>query len=294
MSILACRDTTFIVQGITGRFGTYYTGEMLGYGTRIVAGVTPGKRGNRVHGLPVYDTVADAQANHRVDGSIVLVPPAFATDAIFEAIKARLSLIVCLVDGLPIQDTLLIKQRLRNSNTTMIGPNSPGFIVPGETNVGFMPPLAYMPGPVGIISRSGTLTYQTASLLTRSGIGQSTCIGIGGDPIVGTGMVELLEKFENDPQTRAVVLVGEVGGTQEEQAAYFIRQERCRKPVTAFIAGQSVPPGRKMGHAGALIAGKRGSHQHKVDALQAAGVRVAKLLTEIPELVKQALESSNV
>ncbi len=294
MSILACRDTAFIVQGITGRFGTYYTGEMLGYGTRIVAGVTPGKAGERVHDLPVYDTVAEAQANHRVDGSIVLVPPASATDAIFEALQARLSLIVCLVDGVPLQDTLLIKQRLKNSHTTLIGPNCPGFIVPGETNVGFMPPDAYMPGAVGIISRSGTLTYQTASLLTRSGLGQSTCIGIGGDPVVGTGFIDLLKKFDNDSQTRAVVLVGEIGGTQEEQAADFIRQQRFRKPVIAFIAGRSAPPGRKMGHAGALIAGERGTFQHKVDALQAAGVRVAKLLTEIPEFVKQALESTQI
>ncbi len=291
MAILIDERTRFLVQGITGRFGRHYAPRMRGHGTQILAGVSPGHGGEAVDGIPVYNTVADAQAHHPVDAAIVLVPGPAAQDALLEAAEAGLSPIVALMDGMPIQDMVWLRHRLRGSATVLIGPNSPGLISPGRSVAGFIPPQSCCPGPVGILSRSGTLTYQTAHLLKARGIGQSTAVGIGGDPVVGTSFVELLQRFQADPETEAVVLIGEVGGTLEEEAAAFIRAGGFTKPVVAFIAGRSVPVGRRMGHAGALVMGRRGTHASKVAALQEAGVAVASLLTEIPSLVAARLRT---
>ena len=287
MSILVNRDTCLIVQGITGRFGSYYSRKMMEAGTRIVAGVTPGKSGTQVNGLPVYDNLVDALTEHPADASILFVPGAGAKSALCEAIDADLGIIICIVDGIPVRDMMLVKQRLRASHTILIGPNSPGIITPGEFVSGFMPPNAFTPGPVGIISRSGTLTYQTASLLSENGIGQSTALGIGGDPIVGIGFAEALALFEADPATRTIVLIGEIGGTQEERAAEFI--PKMTKPVVAFIGGRTAPPESRMGHAGAIVAEGCGTHASKVAALESAGVPVARLLTDVPRLVREAV-----
>lgn len=291
MSILANRQTRFLIQGITGRFGRHYGALMRAYGTQVVAGVTPGRGGESVDGVPVYDTVAEAVASHGADASIVLVPGLAARDAILEAAEAGLHLVVALMDGVPIQDMLWVKRRLRERDTVLIGPNSPGLITPGQCLAGFIPPHSCTPGPVGIVSRSGTLTYQTAHLLKQIGIGQSTAVGIGGDPIVGSTFIDILSHFEADPATQAVVLLGEVGGTMEEEAAAFVRDGGFSKPLVAFIAGRAVPPGQRMGHAGAIIMGDTGSHRSKVAALCSAGVAVADLLTQVPQLVAERLRT---
>lgn len=285
MSILADRHTRFVIQGITGRFGRHYGSLMRAYGTQVVAGVTPGRGGENVDGVPVYDTVAEAVAHHRVEASVVLVPGPAAKDAILEASEAGLRLVVALMDGVPVQDTLWVKRRLQERETVLIGPNSPGLISPGECLAGFIPAHSCMPGPVGIVSRSGTLTYQTAHLLKEIGIGQSTAVGIGGDPIVGSTFVDVLARFEADPATRAVVLIGEVGGSMEEEAAAFVEAGGFTKPLVAFIAGRAVPPRRRMGHAGAIVMGEVGTYRSKVSALRAAGVPVAELLTQVPRLI---------
>ena len=288
MSILVDAATRVLVQGITGREGSFHTSQMLEYGTKIVAGVTPGAGGRTVHGVPVFDTVAQAVAATQPNASIVYVPAPFAPDAVYEAIDAGIPLVVCITEGIPVLDTLKLYHYARRHGTRLIGPNCPGLITPGQAKLGIMPGYIHRPGPVGIVSRSGTLTYEVVWALTQAGLGQSTAVGIGGDPIIGTSFVDVLELFEADPQTEAIVLIGEIGGTDEETAAAFIR-DHVTKPVIGFIAGRTAPPGKRMGHAGAIIAGGQGTAAEKVAALEAAGVRVAERPTQVADLVRQAL-----
>jgi len=288
VSILVNAETRVLVQGITGREGSFHTSQMLEYGTKIVAGVTPGAGGRTVHGVPVFDTVAQAVAATQPNASIVYVPAPFAPDAVYEAIDAGIPLVVCITEGIPVLDTLKLYHYARRHGTRLIGPNCPGLITPGQAKLGIMPGYIHRPGPVGIVSRSGTLTYEVVWALTQAGLGQSTAVGIGGDPIIGTSFVDVLELFEADPQTEAIVLIGEIGGTDEETAAAFIR-DHVTKPVVGFIAGRTAPPGKRMGHAGAIIAGGQGTAAEKVAALEAAGVRVAERPTQVADLVRQAL-----
>ncbi|GIV21606.1 MAG: succinate--CoA ligase [ADP-forming] subunit alpha [Armatimonadota bacterium] len=287
MAVLIDKDTRVLVQGITGREGEFHTRQMLDYGTRIVAGVTPGKGGQEVLGVPVFDTVPQAVQATGADASVIFVPAPFAADAVLEAADAGVRLIVCITEGIPVQDMVKTVALVRQRGVRLIGPNCPGMMTAGQCKIGIMPGNIFTPGPVGLISRSGTLTYEIVDLLTKAGLGQSTCIGIGGDPVLGSTFVDLLPLFEEDPDTQAVVLVGEIGGSDEEIAAEYIRT--MRKPVVGFISGRTAPPGKRMGHAGAIISGRTGTPQAKVDALRAAGVPVADALYEIPELVKQAL-----
>jgi len=288
VSILVDAATRVLVQGITGREGSFHTSQMLEYGTKIVAGVTPGAGGRTVHGVPVFDTVAQAVAATQPNASIVYVPAPFAPDAVYEAIDAGIPLVVCITEGIPVLDTLKLYHYARRHGVRLIGPNCPGLITPGQAKLGIMPGYIHQPGPVGIVSRSGTLTYEVVWALTQAGLGQSTAVGIGGDPIIGTSFVDVLELFEADPQTEAIVLIGEIGGTDEETAAAFIR-DHVTKPVVGFIAGRTAPPGKRMGHAGAIIAGGQGTAAEKVAALEAAGVRVAERPTQVADLVRQAL-----
>ncbi|ABM80074.1 succinate--CoA ligase subunit alpha [Hyperthermus butylicus] len=293
MAILADENTRVIVQGITGREGSFHTKLMLEYGTKIVAGVTPGKGGMEVHGVPVYDTVEEALEEHPdANASIVFVPARFAPDAVYEAIDAGLKLVVVITEHIPVHETMRFVNYARQRGTVIIGPNCPGIISPGKTKIGIMPGRVFTPGPVGIVSRSGTLTYEIAYALTRSGIGQSTVVGIGGDPIVGLSFTEAMELFERDPETKVLVLIGEIGGDMEERAARMIEEGRFTKPVVAFIAGRTAPPGKRMGHAGAIIMMGTGRYEDKVRALEKAGARVARSLSEIPRLVKEALEKA--
>ncbi|MGC8783408.1 MAG: succinate--CoA ligase subunit alpha [Armatimonadota bacterium] len=287
MAVLIDKNTRVLVQGITGREGEFHTRQMLDYGTQIVAGVTPGKGGQEVLGVPVFDTVKQAVAATGADASVIFVPAPFASDAVLEAADAGIRLIVCITEGIPVQDMVKTVALVRQKGVRLIGPNCPGMMTAGQCKIGIMPGNIFTPGPVGLISRSGTLTYEIVDLLTKAGLGQSTCIGIGGDPVLGSTFVDLLPLFEEDPETQAVVLVGEIGGSDEEIAAEYIRT--MRKPVVGFISGRTAPPGKRMGHAGAIISGRTGTPQAKVDALRSAGVPVADALYEIPELVKQAL-----
>lgn len=287
MAVLIDKNTRVLVQGITGREGEFHTRQMLEYGTQVVAGVTPGKGGQEVLGVPVFDTVKQAVAATGADASVIFVPAPFAADAVLEAADAGLRLVVCITEGIPVQDMVKTVALVRQKGVRLIGPNCPGLVTAGQCKLGIMPGNIFTPGPVGLISRSGTLTYEIVDLLTKAGLGQSTCIGIGGDPVLGSTFVDLLPLFEEDPDTQAVVLVGEIGGSDEEIAAEYIRT--MRKPVVGFISGRTAPPGKRMGHAGAIISGRTGTPQAKVDALRAAGVPVAEALYEIPDLVKQAL-----
>ncbi|HFD39419.1 MAG TPA: succinate--CoA ligase subunit alpha [Anaerolineae bacterium] len=284
MSILVDKDTRLIVQGITGREGEFHTRQMLDYGTNIVAGVTPGKGGGWVAGIPVFDTMAEAVHTTEANASIIYVPARFAPDAILEAADAGVQVIVCITEGIPVLDMIRVRAYLECKDTRLIGPNCPGLITPGEAKVGIMPGHIHTPGPVGLVSRSGTLTYEVVYALTEKGLGQSTAIGIGGDPIIGTDFIDVLRLFEADPQTEQVVLIGEIGGTDEQRAAEFIAQHMT-KPVTAFIAGQTAPPGKRMGHAGAIIEGGEGTAAEKIAAFEAVGVRVASHPAEIAEIV---------
>jgi succinyl-CoA synthetase alpha subunit len=295
VSILIDRGTRLVVQGITGRDGAFHTRQMLDYGTRVVAGVTPGKGGERVHDVPVFDSVAEAVAATKANTSVIYVPAPFAADAIYEAADAGIGLIVCITEGVPVRDVLGAYHhvaRLRATNGTgrprLIGPNCPGLISPGHSKVGILPGHICKPGPVGVVSRSGTLTYEVVHQLTRAGLGQSSCIGIGGDPVIGTHFLDSLELFDQDPQTEAIVLIGEIGGNDEEEAASFIRR-RIKKPVVAFVAGQTAPPGKRMGHAGAIISGGTGTAAEKMAAFASAGVPVARIPSEIPALIAEAL-----
>jgi succinyl-CoA synthetase alpha subunit len=291
VAILVNKDTKVLVQGITGREGEFHTKLMLEYGTKIVAGVTPGKGGQNVHGVPVFDSVREAvDAVGPIDVSIVFVPAPFAADAILEALDAGIKGVVIITEGIPVQDMLKVARafEIAGDDRWFIGPNCPGVITPGECKVGIMPAQVFTPGRIGVVSRSGTLTYEVVAELTRAGFGQSTCVGIGGDPIIGLNFVEILRRFNDDPQTDAVVLIGEIGGTDEEEAAAFIASE-MRKPVVAFVAGKTAPEGKRMGHAGAIIMGRMGTAQSKIEAFQKAGVPVADLPAQIPELLKQVL-----
>lgn len=289
MPIFVDRRTAVVVQGLTGREGSYHGLRNRSYGTAVVAGVTPGKGGSDVGGIPVFDTVAEAAAATGANASLIFVPASGAADAILEAADTGLPLIVCITEGIPVNDTIRVRAQIRRSGgIRLIGPNCPGVITPGETNIGIIPGEICVPGPVGLVSRSGTLTYQIVHELTASGLGQSTCVGIGGDPVVGTGFIDCLAAFEEDPGTRAVVLIGEIGGDEEELAAAFVA-ESMRTPVVAYIAGFTAPPGKRMGHAGALISGSKGTAAAKADAFRAAGVPVATNPSEVAELVGRVL-----
>lgn len=287
MSILMDSRTPVIVQGITGREGQFHTRNMIASGTRIVGGVTPGKGGETVEGVPVFDTVREAVAATGATASCIFVPPAGAADAIMEAAGEGIKLIVCITEGIPVIDMTRAMLAVREHNALLIGPNCPGMCTPGQGKIGIIPYQIFTPGPVGFISRSGTLTYEVVALLTEAGLGQSTCIGIGGDPIIGSTFADYLKMFEADPQTKAVVMCGEIGGSDEEDAAEYIKS--MSKPVVAFVSGRTAPPGKRMGHAGAIISGSTGTAQGKVAALQAAGVPVADTIFDIPGLVKGAL-----
>jgi len=288
MSILIDADTRLVVQGITGRQGEFHTKHMLEYGTNIVAGVTPGKGGEWVHGVPVFNTVKKAVEAKGANCSVIFVPARFAPDAIYEAADADIPLVVCLTEGIPVLDMIKVRAYLDRKGTRLVGPNCPGMITPLDADsgakVGIIPADIVQPGPVGVVSRSGTLTYEVVYALSERGIGQSTCVGIGGDPINGTSFIDVLRMFEEDPDTERVVMIGEIGGNDEERAAAFISQHMS-KPVTAFIAGRTAPPGRRMGHAGAIVEGDTGTAQGKIDALQAVGVRVAEHPEQIVELI---------
>ncbi len=288
MSILVDKSTRVVVQGITGKEGSFHATQCKAYGTQVVAGVTPGKAGQEVEGIPVFNTVREAVAKTRCDTSLIFVPPPFAADAILEAADAGIRLVICITEGIPINDMVRVKRALRDRETRLIGPNCPGIITADECKIGIMPGFIHKKGRVGVISRSGTLTYEAVNQITNLGLGETTCIGIGGDPIIGTGYIDLLGLFEKDPDTEAVVMIGEIGGDAEEKAALFIK-EQVRKPVISFIAGITAPPGRRMGHAGAIITGGKGTAADKMAALEAAGVRVVKNPADIGETVKAAL-----
>jgi succinyl-CoA synthetase alpha subunit len=289
MSILVGKDSRIVVQGITGKEGSFHTQQMLAYGTKVVAGVTPGKAGQSMDGVPVYHTVAEAVKAQGANCSIIFVPPAFAADAIMEAASAGVGVIVCITEGIPTLDMVKVTQYLKGRSSVLIGPNCPGIISPGSCKMGIMPGYIFNPGSIGVISRSGTLTYEVVDQISKQGMGQSTCIGIGGDPIIGLSFIELLTYFARDEQTEGVVLIGEIGGTAEEEAAAFIK-EHFPKPVVTFIAGQTAPPGRRMGHAGAIISGKSGTAQGKMAVLEAAGIRVVMDLTRVGEVVKEVMK----
>lgn len=284
MSILVNKDTRLLVQGITGKQGNFHTEQMLAYGTNVVGGVTPGKGGQETLGVPIFNTVREAKEATKANTSIIYVPPKFAAESIIEAIDAGIELIVCITEGIPVLDMAKVKKVLDASNSRLIGPNCPGLITPGECKVGILPGYIHTKGHVGVISRSGTLTYEAVNQLTQLGIGQSTAVGIGGDPIRGTGFIDLLQMFENDPETEAVVMIGEIGGSGEEEAAEFIRNHMT-KPVAAFISGQTAPKGKRMGHAGAIISGGKGTAAGKIAALREAGVVVA----DTPDAIGKAL-----
>ncbi|MCS7145088.1 MAG: succinate--CoA ligase subunit alpha [Nitrososphaerota archaeon] len=294
MAILVGRDTRVLVQGITGRQGSFHTLEMLRYGTRIVAGVTPGRGGSEVHGVPVYNYVEEAvRRNPGIDASIVFVPAAAAVDACYEAIDAGIRLIVVITDGIPTHQTMQLVRYASLRGVRIIGPNTPGVITPGECKIGIMPGSVFKPGPVGVVSRSGTLTYEIAENLTAAGIGQSTCLGIGGDAVVGTGFIEILEMMREDRQTRCVVLIGEIGGDAEERVAEYIVREDYPKPLVAYVAGRTAPPGKRMGHAGAIISLGMGDALTKMRRLREAGVMVAEAPAEVARLVDEVLRKFN-
>lgn len=288
MSILVNSETRVVVQGITGREGTFHTRQCVEYGTNVVAGVTPGKGGQNMDQIPVFDTVGQAVQNEGANASLIFVPPPFAGDAILEAAHAGIEVVVCITEGLPTIDMVKVKDTLAGMDTKLVGPNCPGVITPGECKMGIMPGFIHKEGSVGVISRSGTLTYEAVGQLTEMGIGQSTCIGIGGDPVIGSTFLDLLKLFGDDDDTEAVVLIGEIGGSAEEEAAEYIKKH-YKKPVVSFIAGQTAPPGKRMGHAGAIVAGGKGTAAEKVAALEEAGVTVSSSPAEIGSAVARVL-----
>jgi succinyl-CoA synthetase alpha subunit len=293
MSIWAHANTKIIVQGLTGREGQFHAQKCREYGARIVAGVTPGKGGQEVDGVPVYNTVADAAAATGAEASMIFVPPPFAADAILEAADADLELVVCITEGIPVRDMIRVERTLQGLPTRLIGPNCPGIISPGQTKIGIMPAHIHLQGGIGVVSRSGTLTYEAVGQLTALGLGQSTCVGIGGDPLPGTDFIDCLEAFEEDPDTEGIVMIGEIGGSAEENAAEFVK-EFVSKPVVAFIAGQTAPPGRRMGHAGAIISGGKGTAADKIAALKEAGIAVAATPAEIGSTMQRTLEAQSM
>jgi succinyl-CoA synthetase alpha subunit len=288
MSILVGKNTRLLVQGITGREGAFHTQQMKEYGTNVVAGMTPGKGGEWVHGVPVFDTVKEAVSTTDANTSIIYVPARSAADSIMEAADAGIKLIICITEGVPVLDMVRVRSFLSQKQARLIGPNCPGVITPGEAKIGIMPGHIHKPGNVGVVSRSGTLTYEVVQALTDRGIGQSTAVGIGGDPIIGSSFIDILTLFESDPLTYHVVLIGEIGGTDEQKAARFIA-EKMSKPVTAFIAGRTAPPGKRMGHAGAIIEGGEGTADEKIKAFEAVGVPVAQLPEEVAAMVAERM-----
>ena len=290
LSILVDKNTRLAVQGITGKEGSFHTRQMIAYGTKVVAGVTPGKGGAEHEGVPIFDTLAEAVRETGANASVVYVPPPFAADAIMEAANAGIPLVVCITEGIPALDMVRAFDYLRDRNTRLIGPNCPGIISPGKCKIGIMPGHIHTEGRVGVVSRSGTLTYEAVHQLTHLGLGQSTAIGIGGDPIIGTNFVDALSLFEQDPETDAVVMIGEIGGTAEEQAAQFVR-DNMTKPVVGFIAGQTAPPGRRMGHAGAIIAGGKGTAAEKMAAMEEAGIHVVKSPADLGSRAAEVLRA---
>lgn len=286
MGIFVNKETRLLVQGITGKEGQFHTRQCMEYGTRVVAGVTPGKGGQQMDGVPVFNTVAEAVKETGANASMIFVPPPFCADAIMEAADSGVDLIVAITEGIPVMDMVRVKNFLATKTCRLIGPNCPGIITPGECKIGIMPGKIHLPGgPAGVVSRSGTLTYEVVDQLTKLGIGQTTCIGIGGDPINGTNFIDVLEAFENDPDTRGIVMVGEIGGNAEEEAAAFIKAH-VTKPVVGFIAGLTAPPGRRMGHAGAIISGGSGTGQAKIEAMEKNGIHVCKNLGVLGEVCK--------
>jgi len=293
MSILVNKETRVIAQGITGNFGTFHSQRMIEYGTKVVAGVTPNKGGMVVNGVPVYDTLREAVKYHPADATITFVPAPFVKEAFMEAIEAEMKVIAGVIEGMPVKDMMLIYQMLKGTKTVLLGPNSPGIITPEECSMGFMPGHVYRKGPVGIVSRSGTFSYQVADAVTRGGMGESTCLGIGGDPITGVTFIDILRLFQKDPETEAILLIGEIGRKAEEEAAEFIQSE-VKKPVVAIIAGASAPEGKTMGHAGAIITGGKGSYASKVEAFKRADVPVARTTQEVARLMAERLRRSEV
>ncbi len=291
MSILVDEKSRIVVQGMTGREGTFHTQQMLAYGTNVVGGVSPGKGGQTVEGVPVFNTVEAVVEKEGADTAIIFVPPPFAADAVLEAISSGIEVIVCITEGIPTLDMVKVAGCLKGKDTVLIGPNCPGIISPGKTKVGIMPGDIHRPGSMAVISRSGTLTYEVVYQLTQAGLGQSTCIGIGGDPIIGSTFIDHLKRFQEDPGTEGVVLIGEIGGNAEEEAALYI-EASFRKPVVAFIAGQTAPPGKRMGHAGAIISGGQGKAEDKIKALEQAGITVAPSLSHLGQTVLEVMKSA--
>ena len=289
MSILVDKNTKVVTQGITGATGQFHTKACKEYGTQMVAGVTPGKGGTDFEGIPIFDTVGEARAKTGCNASVIYVPPPFAADAIMEAADAGVELVICITEGIPVLDMVKVKRFLAGKNTRLIGPNCPGVITPEQCKIGIMPGYIHKAGKVGVVSRSGTLTYEAVHQLTQLGIGQSTCVGIGGDPVNGTGFIDVLELYNADPDTEAVIMIGEIGGSAEEEAADYVKREMKKKPVAGFIAGQTAPKGKRMGHAGAIISGGKGTAADKIEAMKAAGIHVSPSPAELGTTLKAAL-----